>query len=78
MSDYCLFLERVADGYETTDTDPLKVVECMECAWFVTYFDWLWTSNEKPDQLKAMLDTVRSHAKRLHKAKARIVKGWKA
>jgi hypothetical protein len=71
------FLQRTMEGFEYTDTDSIKIVECSQCAWFVTYEEVLWTSNEKPHEVQAMNDQVVTHARRQHQALARIIRGWK-
>lgn len=72
-----LFVQRAEEGYATTDMAPLKVIECVECPWFVTYLEEVWTSNTMPERERSALFEVGNHARACHHGVARIVRGWR-
>jgi hypothetical protein len=73
-----LFVQRPEDGYTTTDTEPMKIIECVTCNWHRRYLQVLWTSNHMPDGERAALFDTGAHARLAHRAMARVVPGWKA
>jgi hypothetical protein len=77
MTHIALFVQRSEEGHETTDTPPLKVVECVTCQWFTTYLEELWTSNRMPERQRTAFFEVGAHARGAHRGMARIVRGWR-
>ena len=69
---FTLFIQR-----PIADTDNMKVIECSECDWYVTFAEVLWTSNDMPDEWVTAFDQVHRHSTHLHDRVARIVRGWK-
>jgi hypothetical protein len=72
-----IFVQRPEEGYETTDMPPLKIIECAECGWFVTYLEELWTSHRMPERQRTAFFEVGAHARNGHRTIARIVRGWR-
>jgi hypothetical protein len=72
-----LFVQRSQDGYEGTDSKPLKIIECVTCEWFTIYLEELWTSNAMPDGERTAFFEVGVHARNAHRSLARIVRGWR-
>jgi hypothetical protein len=72
-----LFVQRSEDGHETTDTLPLKMIECVTCPWYVSYVEELWTSNAMPERERSAFFEVGAHARSTHRSVARIVRGWR-
>jgi hypothetical protein len=72
-----LFVQRSEDGYEQTDTLPLKIVECVTCPWFTQYLEEWWTSNAMPERERTAFFEVGAHARAAHHSVARIVRGWR-
>jgi hypothetical protein len=73
-----LFVQRNEDGYTTTDTVQMKVVECVTCNWFTLYVEELWTSNAMPESERTAFFEVGAHARAAHHGVGRIVRGWRA